>query len=961
MIQPLRILLPTTLGLAMAAAAPLSATAQPALEFQQGDRIALIGNTLAERKQHDGWLETVLQSHHPDLELVFRNLAFPGDQVANRPRHNGHPTVEFYLDHIDADVIFVFFGYNESFRGEGGVNGFKNDLSKLIDEYREMKPNGGSEPRLVLCTPIAHENLGDPNLPDGRANNERLALYAAAVREVAEAKNTAFVDLFESSQALYEASEETLTINGVHPNTEGNRLLAEVIAQQLLGEKVEAGAQLEPIRQAVLDKNLHWFNRYRATSGNDVWGGRSTLAFVDGQTNAEVLQHELIMWDSMTANRDQRVWSLANGRDVEIDDSNVPDPVPVISNVGGGSPSSSAQKEGDTDYLTAEESRRQLKVPEGFEVSVFADESRFPELVNPTQMQVDAKGRLWVSAWQTYPKWEPMKEMGDKLLIVHDDNGDGRADRVTTFAEIQNPLGFEFWGGGVIVTSQPNIWFLKDTTGDDVADVQVPLLHGTDSADTHHAANNLIHGPDGAIYWQSGVFMRHNMEHPWGPSLNTGSSGMYRFDPRRYTISYVADNNPNPHGISFDRWGYHYASDGTGGRCYQIRRSDRGFSMHELFERQVRPVSGNAIVSSTHFPEEMQGDFLVLNTIGFLGIKHYSLERNPDNGHVSGTFATDLLVSDDRNFRPIHATFGADGALYVCDWQNVIIGHMQHNLRDPSRDHKHGRIFRITYPERPLQEPVEIDGAPIAQLLSNLEHPVDGVRHRTRIELSARPTGQVMEALGTWITNFDAANPDHAQPLLEALWICQQHNVRNRELLNLVLNAAEPHARQAAQTVQHHWFNVDHTRGGEELQQADPLEHDGLPGGVFAVTDEHVDVRIGTIIERMSYDISEFEVPAGRTVRLTFHNPDFLPHNIIFTKPGTADQVGLQAIELGADGFDLDFIPDNDNIIAASKMLAHGGEQLLEFEAPAEPGDYDFVCTFPGHHVLMRGVMKVVE
>ncbi|MFO0864160.1 MAG: hypothetical protein U0744_05810 [Gemmataceae bacterium] len=82
-------------------------------------------------------------------------------------------------------------------------------------------------------------------------------------------------------------------------------------------------------------------------------------------------------------------------------------------------------------------------------------------------------------------------------------------------------------------------------------------------------ANNLVYGPDGGIYWQSGVFMVHNHEHPWGPSLQSGASAMYRFDPRRFTISMHAGNSPNPHGISFDYWGYHYATDGTGGRAFK--------------------------------------------------------------------------------------------------------------------------------------------------------------------------------------------------------------------------------------------------------------------------------------------------------------------------------------------------------------------------------------------------------
>ena len=256
----------------------------------------------------------------------------------------------------------------------------------------------------------------------------------------------------------------------------------------------------------------------------------------------------------------------------KVDDSNVPAPVPVISNVGGGSKSSSAAKEGTLDYLTPEESMAKMTVPKGFKVNLFADETRFPEIVNPVQMQVDTKGRLWVAAWKTYPKWEPLKQMNDSLVILHDDNNDGVADRShRVFAHVHNPLGFEFWNGGVIVTSQPELLFLKDTDGDDVADVRIVLLQGLDSADTHHAANNLIYGPDGAIYWQSGVFMVHNHEHPWGPSLESTAAGMYRFDPRRFTISFHAANSPNPHGIAFDDWGYHYANDGTGGRSYQVR------------------------------------------------------------------------------------------------------------------------------------------------------------------------------------------------------------------------------------------------------------------------------------------------------------------------------------------------------------------------------------------------------
>ena len=134
----------------------------------------------------------------------------------------------------------------------------------------------------------------------------------AAPKTAAAAKEAgvAFVDLFHPSLALYQSAAAPLTINGSHLTEDGNRQLAEVIARALLGKPVSASASIDSLRRAVTDKDMHWHNRYRASDGNDVWGGRSTLKFVNDQSNAEVLQHELSMLDVMTANRDGLVDSL---------------------------------------------------------------------------------------------------------------------------------------------------------------------------------------------------------------------------------------------------------------------------------------------------------------------------------------------------------------------------------------------------------------------------------------------------------------------------------------------------------------------------------------------------------------------------------------------------------------------------------------------------------------------------
>lgn len=454
---------------------------------------------------------------------------------------------------------------------------------------------------------------------------------------------------------------------------------------------------------------------------------------------------------------------------------------------------------------------------------------------------------------------------------------------------------------------------------------------------------------------------------------------MYRFDPRRFTISMHALNSPNPHGTAFDYWGYQYATDGTGGRAYQVRPDENGFKMHELLKKEVRPVTASEVVSSAHFPESMQGDFLICNVIGFLGIKHYDLARDAEKGTVWGEPAGDdltvtiinadgskteeksrgLMMSGDKNFRPADAIFAPDGSLYFCDWHNVIIGHMQHNIRDPNRDHAHGRIYRMTAKGRPLQKIVPIDGQPISALLENLKSPVDGIRHRTRIELSERNSDEVIAATKEWIKQFDPNSKEDAHHLLEALWLHQQHNVRDLELLGLVLKSPEPHARNAANVVKHIWFNLEKTMRGGVI--AEEEEAEVQKSGILSDTPELTTIRIGTVRERMRYDVTELTVKPGKKVKLTFANSDYMPHNILLVNPGKADEVGLKAIALGATGFSVGFVPESDEILWASQLVDHGQEEVIEFTTPTEEGAYPYICSFPGHHLLMRGTLYVTN
>src|SRR5262249_3192610 len=140
-----------------------------------------------------------------------------------------------------------------------------------------QKYNGKTSAHLVLFSPVAHEDLHDRNLPDGKDNNKRLELYANAMADVAKDNGVPFVDLFHATQNAYAKADKPLTINGVHLNEKGNEVVARIIDEQLYPDaKVKRDAKaLEKIRAAVVDCNLHWYDRYRTTDGYSIYGGRA--------------------------------------------------------------------------------------------------------------------------------------------------------------------------------------------------------------------------------------------------------------------------------------------------------------------------------------------------------------------------------------------------------------------------------------------------------------------------------------------------------------------------------------------------------------------------------------------------------------------------------------------------------------------------------------------------------------
>ncbi|WP_298859375.1 PVC-type heme-binding CxxCH protein, partial [uncultured Gimesia sp.] len=384
-----------------------------------------------------------------------------------------------------------------------------------------------------------------------------------------------------------------------------------------------------------------------------------------------------------------------------------------------------------TEPLSPQDALKTFTLPPEFEIQLVAAE---PDIQKPLNMAFDIRGRLWITESSEYP--HPVKKGkkgNDAIKILEDTNGDGRADKITTFVEGLNiPIGLYPYKNGVIAFSIPDIAYYEDTDGDDKSD-KVTKLFGPMGfeRDTHGMNNSFRRGFDGWLYANHGFNNQTSVSGSDGQKIEMHSGNTYRMRLDGSRIEQFTHGQVNPFGSSFDEMGNLFTADCHSKPIYQLLRGGFYPSFGKPHDGLgfVKPmmehlhgstaIAGVEIISGDQFPTEYRGNFFSGN------VMTSRVNRNSPVYHGSTIVAKeepDFLSSSDSWFRPVDIQLGPDGALYIADFYNKIIGHYEVPLDHPGRDRFRGRIWRIVrkgkdhkhvdYSKLRLPELIELLGSP---------------------------------------------------------------------------------------------------------------------------------------------------------------------------------------------------------------------------------------------------------
>lgn len=684
--------------------APVCLAAEAPFELRDGDRVVFIGDRLIEGEQEAGWIELMLTTQFPDRSVTFRNLGWNGDtpagesraslsliQAGREPPDEGWRQLVRQIEEAKPTVAFLDYGMASSFSGEEGLPAFREQMNRLIDTLERVSPGI----RIVLLAPISHEALGTP-WPDPTAHNREISSYSRVLAEIGASRKLRFVPLQEQTRLR---TGRPITFNGIHPTDAGYHTLAGMIEESLFGSSArgawrEDSPVMSALRQSILRKNDWFFYESRPANYVYIFGFRK---HEQGRNAVEIEQFRPLI-----AAEEARIAQLRRPGAVVSADLVANPPKPI--------PQAPLQPLPD------------LSVASDLDVTLWAES---PMLHKPVQMNFDEKGRLWLATSELYPQIEPGQATNDRIIILEDSKGAGRADKSTEFAGgLLIPTGIEVGDGGAYVAQSTELIHFRDNDGDGRADERQVVLSGFGTEDTHHNLHTLRWGADGRLYMNQSVYTRTNAETPTGV-VRLKAGGMFRFDPRNARMEVVYRGWINPWGHAFDNYGDSFVTDGAGFQGVSWAFPRVTFRTLAPARRQAPSISlgqypkfcGAEIIRSPLFPADWQGDLV---TADFRAHRLVRFRYSENGAGFVTQEMPDFLRATGDSFRPIDLRIGPDGALYVADWSNPIIQHGEVDFRDPRRDKSNGRIWRIAPKgSRPLVR-ADLGRLSVAELLNRL-------------------------------------------------------------------------------------------------------------------------------------------------------------------------------------------------------------------------------------------------
>jgi putative heme-binding domain-containing protein len=485
-----------------------------------------------------------------------------------------------------------------------------------------------------------------------------------------------------------------------------------------------------------------------------------------------------------------------------------------------------------TEARSPEEERSGFLLPPGFEIQLYASE---PNIGKPINITFDARGRMWVTQSFEYPFAASPGEGSDRISILEDTDGNGSADKFTHFSDTLNiPIGVYPVKDGAVAYSIPNVYRLTDSNKDGKADDSKVLLGPFEYRDTHGMVNNFIRGFDGWIHACHGYTNRSTVAGADGDSIRMISGNTFRFRPDGSRVEQTTDGRINPFGLAYDERGYLYSTDCHTSPLYQLIRGGdytrwgkeegMGFAPDmKPLEREATALSGIAYYADVHFPTEYRSNFYIGDAVAS---RVYRNSFTFKGSSPIGKLEEEFVLSEDPWFRPVDIKLGPDGALYIADFYNSIIGHYEVPLNHPKRDRVRGRIWRITYKgtDHPMND---LTTAVKEELVRALDHDNLVVRFSAADQLVERigPSagGSITTLLdsdevsarvythGLWILYRLGSLPDdliirsigHEEPVvtLHALRILAEKETLDDVFFDLVskrLDDEDPHVKRAA-------------------------------------------------------------------------------------------------------------------------------------------------------------------